>query len=358
MSKRAGARLRRVVPGRGAAARLDARAQRGRSHASRRFLSLRGGALHGGCAPSVSLQSLLLLDLPQDGGGRRIRDQPGRPQRDPAGEGPRKPVRLPGQAARCRDGRADGEPRRAKLLPPLRQRAVALGSALARTRPSLRIGDRHGAARGAGTHAPDGGVPGLLGAARARPGRQGLRRVPGRIARAMASAPRTGAPRLSARETLGDVEIRPADRPADIAAIRALLHDYLRESGLDLGFQGFDAELDGLPGDYAPPRGCLLCAQAGEHVVGCVAFRPLDEERCEMKRLFVRPDFRGSALGAALVAAILERAREAGYASMCLDTAPGMERAQALYARFGFSDIARYNDNPIPGVRFMGVALR
>ncbi len=163
---------------------------------------------------------------------------------------------------------------------------------------------------------------------------------------------------MSSRETFGDVEIRPADRPADIAAIRALLRDYLRESGRDLGFQGFDAELDGLPGDYAPPRGCLLCAQAGEHVVGCVAFRPLDEERCEMKRLFVRPDFRGSALGAALVAAILERAREAGYASMCLDTAPGMERAQALYARFGFRDIARYNDNPIPGVRFMGVALR
>lgn len=158
--------------------------------------------------------------------------------------------------------------------------------------------------------------------------------------------------------TSRDFVIRPADRPGDIAAIRALLRLYLTETGLDLGFQGFDAELDALPGDYAPPRGCLLCAQSDERIVGCVAYRPLDDDRCEMKRLFVRPDFRRSALGAALVAAILERAREAGYASMCLDTAPGMERAQALYARFGFRDIARYNDNPIPGVRFMGVALR
>lgn len=158
--------------------------------------------------------------------------------------------------------------------------------------------------------------------------------------------------------TSRDFVIRPGDRPCDIAAIRALLRHYLTETGLDLGFQGFDAELDALPGDYAPPRGCLLCAQSDERIVGCVAYRPLDDDRCEMKRLFVRPDFRRSALGAALVAAILERAREAGYASMCLDTAPGMERAQALYARFGFRDIARYNDNPIPGVRFMGVALR
>jgi putative acetyltransferase len=153
-------------------------------------------------------------------------------------------------------------------------------------------------------------------------------------------------------------EVRPADRPGDIAAIRALLLAYLEETGLDLGFQGFHEELAGLPGEYAPPGGCLLCAQAGERIVGCVAFRPLDEGRCEMKRLYVLPGFRRSALGAALVAAILERARAAGYAFMCLDTAPGMERAQALYARFGFRDIERYNDNPIPGVRFMGVDLR
>ncbi len=163
---------------------------------------------------------------------------------------------------------------------------------------------------------------------------------------------------MSAALESGGVVIRPADRPGDMAAIRQLLRDYLAETGLDLGFQGFDDELAGLPGDYAPPRGCLLCAQSGERIVGCVAFRPLDEGRCEMKRLYVLPGFRRSSLGAALVAAILDRARQAGYASMCLDTAPGMERAQALYERFGFRDIDRYNDNPIPGVRFMGVALR
>lgn len=156
----------------------------------------------------------------------------------------------------------------------------------------------------------------------------------------------------------GAFVIRPADSPGDIDAIRALLRGYLAETGLDLGFQGFEAELAGLPGDYAPPRGCLLCAQADGRIVGCIAFRPLDGDRCEMKRLYVLPPFRRSALGAALVEAILERARDAGFATMCLDTAPGMERAQALYGRFGFRDVERYNDNPIPGVRFMAATLR
>ncbi len=156
----------------------------------------------------------------------------------------------------------------------------------------------------------------------------------------------------------GEVAIRLADRPGDIEAIRALLRDYERETGLDLGFQGFDAELANLPGDYAPPRGCLLCAQSGEGIVGCIAFRPLDGNRCEMKRLYVLPGFRRTALGAALVEAILGQARRAGFDEMCLDTAPGMASAQALYARFGFRDVAPYNDNPIPGVRFMAVALR
>ncbi len=156
----------------------------------------------------------------------------------------------------------------------------------------------------------------------------------------------------------GGIGIRPADGPADIDAIRALLRGYEQETGLDLGFQGFDAELANLPGDYASPRGCLLCAHSEGRVVGCVAFRPLDASHCEMKRLYVLPEFRRSALGAALVEAILQRARDAGFAAMYLDTAPGMERAQALYERFGFRDVAPYNDNPIPGVRFMAAALR
>lgn len=162
----------------------------------------------------------------------------------------------------------------------------------------------------------------------------------------------------AARAGPGDFAIRPADRPGDIEAIRGLLRGYLAETGLDLGFQGFDDELASLPGDYAPPRGCLLCAEADGCIVGCIAFRPLDAERCEMKRLYVLPGFRRSALGAALVAAILGQARRAGFVAMRLDTAPGMERAQALYAGFGFRDIAPYNDNPIPGVRFMEAALR
>lgn len=156
----------------------------------------------------------------------------------------------------------------------------------------------------------------------------------------------------------GALVIRPADRAGDLDAIRVLLRHYEQETGLDLRFQGFDAELAGLPGDYAPPRGRLLCAESGDRILGCIAFRPLDERRCEMKRLYVLPEFRRSALGAALVEAILELAGSAGYETMCLDTAPGMERAQALYERFGFRDVAPYNDNPIPGVRFMAASLQ
>lgn len=163
---------------------------------------------------------------------------------------------------------------------------------------------------------------------------------------------------IAPRPCAGEVAIRPAEAPGDIEAIRALLRAYETQAGLDLGFQGFDAELANLPGDYAPPRGCLLCAQADGRLVGCIAFRPLDDQRCEMKRLYVRPEFRHCAIGAALVEAILDRARGAGFATMLLDTAPGMESAQAVYARFGFRDVAPYNDNPIPGVRFMAATLR
>ena len=154
------------------------------------------------------------------------------------------------------------------------------------------------------------------------------------------------------------IAIRPASTAEDLDAIRALLRRYESEIGFDLGFQGFADELDALPGDYVPPAGRLLCADHAGRVVGCVALRALDEKRCEMKRLYVLPEARRERAGQALVAQIVAEARAAGYEAMYLDTAPGMEKAQALYQRFGFSDVPPYTFNPIPGVRFMALRLR
>lgn len=154
-----------------------------------------------------------------------------------------------------------------------------------------------------------------------------------------------------------NIDIRPARSAADLDAIRALLRTYESEIGFDLCFQGFAAELAGLPGDYAPPSGRLLCAESDGRIVGCVALRALDDERCEMKRLYVVPSYRGGRLGFLLVGRILDEARKAGYRWMLLDTAPGMEKAQALYELFGFRDVPAYTHNPIPGVRFMAAPL-
>lgn len=147
--------------------------------------------------------------------------------------------------------------------------------------------------------------------------------------------------------------IRPAATTADLEQVRALFREY--EAGLefDLGFQNFAAELDCLPGAYGPPRGCLLLAVAGEEAVGCIALRPLSGAVCEMKRLYLRPAGRGLGLGGRLIATLIDRARQLGYRTMRLDTAPGMEAAQALYERFGFRDIPAYCYNPLAGARFM-----
>lgn len=155
---------------------------------------------------------------------------------------------------------------------------------------------------------------------------------------------------------LGHVKIAAASVEA-MDTIRTLLREYQAALGVDLCFQGFDAELDDLPGSYAPPRGRLLLAHADGVVAGCVALRPLSARRCEMKRLYVRGEFRGAGIGRALVSAILSEARAVGYAEMVLDTLPTMIEAQRLYEMFGFHDVAPYCDNPIPGTRYLGRAL-
>jgi ribosomal protein S18 acetylase RimI-like enzyme len=163
--------------------------------------------------------------------------------------------------------------------------------------------------------------------------------------------------------------IRPARIPEEIDAARVLFREYAAGLGFDLAFQDFEAELAALPGEFAPPRGALLLAcrgaaaadapgAAAAEYAGCVALRPQDEPgRCEMKRLFVRPAWRGSGLGRRLAVAILEEARRLAYRRMRLDTVPQMRSAIALYESLGFRDIAPYRHNPIPGTRYLEAAL-
>ena len=147
--------------------------------------------------------------------------------------------------------------------------------------------------------------------------------------------------------------IRLAASAEDIEAVRAMLDEYARELAIDLSFQGFGAERDGLPGDYAPPGGCLLLADLAGAAVGCVALRPLDAPTAEMKRLYVRPGARGTGLGRRLALAVLAEAERAGYARVRLDTLPTMAAAIAMYRSLGFREIPPYRHNPVPGALFL-----
>jgi ribosomal protein S18 acetylase RimI-like enzyme len=158
---------------------------------------------------------------------------------------------------------------------------------------------------------------------------------------------------------LSPFRLAPVRHAHEIAAAASLFREYADWLGIDLSFQGFEAELASLPGKYAPPTGELLlaCAPASE-VLGCVAVRPLDGPVvCEMKRLYVRPATRGLGIGAALVGAIIKSAEELGYAEMKLDTLPSMAEAFALYERFGFMRIPAYYHNPVPGTVYLGKRL-
>jgi putative acetyltransferase len=154
-------------------------------------------------------------------------------------------------------------------------------------------------------------------------------------------------------------QIIPATIPAHVEAARELFLEYAAFLNVNLCFQGFEQELATLPGKYAPPGGTLLLAMDGDHAVGCVALRPLEDDVCEMKRLFVRPDAQGHRLGERLINAIIAEARRLNYSAMRLDTLPGkMDRAINLYRRVGFQEIpAYYYDNPYP-VLFLELNLQ
>jgi len=142
-----------------------------------------------------------------------------------------------------------------------------------------------------------------------------------------------------------------------IHACRELFREYEKGLGVSLCFQGFEQELAALPGAYARPRGRLLLARVAGVPAGCGALRPLTDGDAEMKRLYVRPDFRGMGLGRMLAECIVDDARAIGYRTLKLDTLPTMKEAWAMYASLGFVDAAPYNDNPVQGVRFMSLDL-
>jgi putative acetyltransferase len=154
-----------------------------------------------------------------------------------------------------------------------------------------------------------------------------------------------------------DVEIRDAE-PDELAGVRALIEEYVRSLGVDLGFQEIETELGDLASAYAAPGGGILVGIAGEELAGCVALRPLEPGACEMKRLYVRPVFRRTGLGKRLAVAAIEKARDLGYDRMRIDTLPQMQAARRLYAELGFRAIEPYRFNPLPGTAFMELELR
>jgi putative acetyltransferase len=154
------------------------------------------------------------------------------------------------------------------------------------------------------------------------------------------------------------VNIVQAQSPEDINRARELFEEYAAWLGISLCFQNFEKELAELPGEYVPPTGRLFLAFDGDQISGCVALRGLGEGVCEMKRLYVRPDFRGRGLGRQLTETVINAAREIGYDRMRLDTLPGkMDKAITMYRSLAFREIEAYYHNPVAGVTFMELSL-
>ena len=158
------------------------------------------------------------------------------------------------------------------------------------------------------------------------------------------------------------IELRRPATPGELASAAEIFREYAASLDIDLCFQDFDRELASLPGEYAPPRGHLLLAYVGGELAGCGAIRPFadaeDGNACEMKRLYVRPGFRGLGLGRILAKALFDEAHRIGYSTMLLDTLDDMEAARELYSTLGFVEIPPYYYNPIPGAHYLKAELK
>ena len=162
----------------------------------------------------------------------------------------------------------------------------------------------------------------------------------------------------SASPVVKGLTLTQAESPSQIAQARELFLEYAHSLGFSLCFQNFDKELAVLPGDYAPPKGRLLLAEYESQLAGCVALRKLQPEVCEMKRLYLRPQFRGKGLGRPLAERMIVEARQTGYRFMRLDTVePLMKDAVAMYRKLGFKEIPPYRANPIAGAMYMELSL-
>lgn len=151
--------------------------------------------------------------------------------------------------------------------------------------------------------------------------------------------------------------IRRADFPADTNAVLEIWREYVASPSVSLDYQGNDAEFATLPGKYASPGGCLLVADNGGDIDGCIAYREVRPGLCEMKRLYVCPRARGTQLGRALIGRLIAEARIAGYIEMRLDVLEEFTSARRLYEAFGFVPAEPISYNPIPGTAFLGLYL-
>jgi putative acetyltransferase len=152
-------------------------------------------------------------------------------------------------------------------------------------------------------------------------------------------------------------DIKEATTAEQFEQVRQLFSEYWSWLNFEPCFRGFEKELAGLPGRYAAPSGCLLIAYVGAAPAGCVGLRPFSEGICEMKRLFVRPTFQGRRIGYELATRVVAEARKRSYRRMRLDTLPVMTKALSLYVRLGFKEIGVYQEDPVPGARFMELEL-